>query len=329
MGKLAVIFPGQGSQYPGMGKDFFDEYEIARQTYELAGTAAGLDVKTLCFTENEKLNQTEYTQIAMLATEVAMYKVAGSLGFRPDACAGLSLGEYGALAAAGVMADTDCFRIIRRRGILMQEAYPVGGGMTAVLGLTGEQVEEALNRCGSLANKTSDDARKMQDGDKTMQFSVGIANYNCPGQIVITGKLEALEDAQEELMKEGAKRCIKLNVSGPFHSPFLAEAGAALRTELEGVNLEDPMMPYVTNVDASYVTEKSRVKDLLSRQVSSSVRWQQSMERLIADGFDTFVEVGPGKTLKGFLRKIDPTVTCHSIGTVEEMRQVLSQLQTS
>ena len=118
-------------------------------------------------------------------------------------------------------------------------------------------------------------------------------------------------------------------MSGPFHSPFLAEAGAALRTELEGVNLEDPMMPYVTNVDASYVTEKSRVKDLLSRQVSSSVRWQQSMERLIADGFDTFVEVGPGKTLKGFLRKIDPTVTCHSIGTVEEMRQVLSQLQTS
>ena len=134
MGKTAVIFPGQGSQYPGMGKDFFEEFEVARQTYELAGTAAGLDVKTLCFTENEKLNQTEYTQIAMLATEVAMFKVAESLGLRADACAGLSLGEYAALAAAGVMAPVDYFRIIRRRGILMQEAYPVGGGMMAVLG---------------------------------------------------------------------------------------------------------------------------------------------------------------------------------------------------
>ncbi len=304
MGKTAVIFPGQGSQYPGMGKDFFEEFEVARQTYELAGTAAGLDVKTLCFTENEKLNQTEYTQIAMLATEVAMFEVAESLGLQADAFAGLSLGEYAALAAAGVMAPVDYFRIIRRRGILMQEAYPVGGGMMAVLGLSGDQVEAAIH--GSKAE---------------------IANYNCPGQIVITGELTAIEEARDELQKAGAKRCIPLNVSGPFHSSLLAESGAALRKELEGVNLENPAIPYVTNVDASYVTDKSRVKDLLARQICSSVRWQQSMERMIADGFDTFVEIGPGKTLKGFLRKIDPSVTCHSIGTVEEMRQVLEQLK--
>lgn len=166
MGKTAVIFPGQGSQYPGMGKDFFEEFEVARQTYELAGTAAGLDVKTLCFTENEMLNQTEFTQIAMLATEVAMFKVAEALGLRADACAGLSLGEYAALAAAGVMAPVDYFRIIRRRGILMQEAYPVGGGMMAVLGLPGEQVEAAIQA-----------------------YKAEIANYNCPGQIVVTGEL--------------------------------------------------------------------------------------------------------------------------------------------
>ena len=321
MGKTAVIFPGQGSQYPGMGKDFFEEFEVARQTYELAGTAAGLDVKTLCFTENEKLNQTEYTQIAMLATEVAMFQVAKSLGLQADASAGLSLGEYGALAAAGVMAPVDYFRIIRRRGILMQEAYPSGGGMMAVLGLSGEQVEAAL-QAGHAEIACHDDAKS-----STKRSIVTIANYNCPGQIVLSGEQAALENARESMMAAGAKRCVPLNVSGPFHSSLLTEAGAALRKELEGVNLEKPAVPYVTNVDASYVTDKVRVKDLLSRQISSSVRWQQSMERMITDGFDTFVEIGPGKTLKGFLRKIDPAVTCHSIGTVEEMHQVLEQLK--
>lgn len=327
MGKTAVIFPGQGSQYPGMGKDFFEEFEVARQTYELAGTAAGLDVKTLCFTENEKLNQTEYTQIAMLATEVAMFKVAESLGLRADACAGLSLGEYAALAAAGVMAPVDYFRIIRRRGILMQEAYPVGGGMMAVLGLSGEQVEAAIQACKmAWERETNVGQGGMQDGTGSRGV-LEVANYNCPGQIVITGELAALDKAKDELQKAGAKRCVPLNVSGPFHSTLLAGAGAALRKELEGINLEEPAIPYVTNVDASYVRDKSRVKELLSRQICSSVRWQQSMERMIADGFDTFVEIGPGKTLKGFLRKIDPAVTCHSVGTVEEMRQVLEQLK--
>ncbi|MBO4750276.1 MAG: ACP S-malonyltransferase [Lachnospiraceae bacterium] len=304
MSKIAVLFPGQGSQYPGMGKDFFEQYDIARQVYELAGTAAGLDVKTLCFTNNDLLDQTEYTQIAMLTTEVAMYKVAASLGLRADVCAGLSLGEYGALAAAEVMALTDCFQIIRKRGKIMQEAYPSGGGMVAVLGLSGEQVETAI--CGIA--------------------EVGVANFNCPGQVVISGRLTGLEEASKKLMEAGAKRCVPLKVSGPFHSPLLEKAGRKLSEELRGVNLEDPWIPYVTNVDATYVTDCARVKDLLSRQIYSSVRWQQSMERLIADGVDVFVEIGPGKTLKGFFRKIDPNVKCLSIETVEDMKKVLEEL---
>ena len=303
MSKIAVIFPGQGSQYLGMGYDFFEEFSIARQTYELAGTAAGLNVTALCFTENERLTQTEYTQIAMLATEVAMYRTAASLGLRADVCAGLSLGEYAALAASEVMALTDCFQIIRKRGMIMQEAYPSGGGMVAVLGLTGEQAETAISGIAD----------------------VWIANYNCPGQIVISGKLSGLEEASAALTKAGARRCVPLKVSGPFHSPLLDVAGRKLREELRGVNLENPWIPYVTNVDASYVTDCARVKDLLARQIYSSVRWQQSMERLIADGVDTFVEIGPGKTLTNFLKKIDPKVKCYSIETVEEMKRVLEE----
>jgi len=187
-------------------------------------------------------------------------------------------------------------------------------------------VEDALQVCKEAWEREACFGGRAQN-EMVSRGVLEIANYNCPGQVVITGELAALEAAREKLQKMGAKRCVPLNVSGPFHSSLLAEAGAALRKELEGVNLENPAIPYVTNVDASYVTDKSRVKELLSRQICSSVCWQQSMERMIADGFDTFVEIGPGKTLKGFLRKIDPTVTCHSIGTVEEMRQVLEQLK--
>ena len=204
MGKTAVIFPGQGAQYPGMGRDFFEKYPEARMIYELAGTAAGLDVKELCFTENERLNITEYTQIAMLATEVAIYTCAAAAGLKADVCAGLSLGEYGALAAAKVMSYTDLFQIIRKRGILMQEAYPEGGAMTAVLGMDGEAIETVL---------------------KNAEGEVSIANYNCPGQIVITGEKTAVDQASLVLKEAGARKCIPLKVSGPFHSRLLSNAG--------------------------------------------------------------------------------------------------------
>ena len=303
MGKTAFIFPGQGAQYCGMGKDFFQAFPTARSVYAAAGEAAGLDVGELCFTENESLDVTEYTQIAMLATEVAILKVLEEKGLRADCAAGLSLGEYGALAAAGVMELDPLFRLIRCRGIFMQEAYPVGGAMAAVLGLDADRIRQV---CAGTAGVVS------------------IANDNCPGQIVITGEAPAVEAACETLKATGAKRCVPLNVSGPFHSPLLAEAGKKLAAELEGVSVQAPRIPYICNVEADYVTDSARIKELLARQVSSTVRWRETMERMLADGVDTFVEIGPGRTLAGFLRKMSRDVKVLNVAKVEDMDAALA-----
>lgn len=299
------MFPGQGAQYVGMGKDFYNTYEEARAVYRLAGEVTGLDMESLCFTENERLNITEYTQIAMLATEVAILKVAEARGMKADVCAGLSLGEYGALAAARVMELKDLFHLIRMRGILMQVAYPAGGAMTAVLGMDADRIREICDNTEGI---------------------VTIANYNCPGQIVITGEEEAVGKAAQALSEAGAKRCIPLKVSGPFHSVLLEEAGRKLGRELEKVTIQKPQIPYVCNVDASYVTEADRIKELLEKQVSSSVCWQQSVERMIADGVDTFIEMGPGKTLTGFMRKINRDVKVMNIENIEDLERALETI---
>ena len=298
MGKTAFIFPGQGAQYCGMGKDFYESFETARKLYTIAEEATGLDVKKLCFEKDDRLDITEYIQIAMLATEVAILKVMEEQGFRADCAAGLSLGEYGALAAAEVMELPQLFRLIRCRGIYMQEAYPTGGAMTAVLGLDAETV-------GRICEETSG--------------IVSIANDNCPGQIVITGEAEAVEAASAKLAEAGAKRCVPLKVSGPFHSCLLAGAGEKLAAQLEEVAVKEPKIPYICNAEAVYVRESAPIKKLLAMQVSGTVRWRETMELMIANGVDTFIEIGPGKTLAGFLKRISRDVKVVSVGTVQEL----------
>ena len=302
MGKTAFIFPGQGAQICGMGKDFYEKTEIGRAVFDRATEILGFSVPELCFELNDRLDQTEYTQVAMVTTSVAMLKVMEDMGIKADVTAGLSLGEYCALAAAGVMSVDDAVRTVRQRGILMEEAVPAGvGGMCAVLGMTAEQVNEVLKQV----------------------IDVQVANYNCPGQIVISGTLTAIADATEKLKAAGARRILPLNVSGPFHSQLLKEAGKKLGNYLEDVTVHDPVIPYIANVTADYVTSADIVKELLAKQVFSSVLWQQSVERMIADGVDRFVEIGPGKTLSGFVKKIDRNAAVFHVETLEDLERLM------
>lgn len=301
MGKIAFMFPGQGAQVIGMGKDFYEKYEVAKNVYDIARKASGIDVAKLCFEENEHLNITEYTQIALLTTEVAILRVVENMGITPDYCAGLSLGEYGALAAAKVMDDEDLFKIIRQRGIYMQNAYPTGGAMMAVLGLDADTIAKV---CESV------------DG------IVSIANDNCPGQIVITGEEKAVMAAGEELTKNGAKRCVPLKVSGPFHSKLLEGAGDLLAKDLQDVSIADPCVPYISNVSADVVSAGSDIKELLAKQVSSPVRFRESILKLKDLGVDTYIEIGPGKTLTGFVRKTDKELKCINIEKVDDLEKL-------
>ncbi len=306
MSKIAFIYPGQGAQYIGMGQEFYEQTETGKKTFDKASELLGFSMPDLCFKENDQLNITEYTQAAMVTVSIAMTKVLNELGVFADVTAGLSLGEYAALFAAGVMREEDAITVVRQRGILMQEAVPAGiGAMAAILALENETIEKVT--------------KDIED--------VWIANYNCPGQTVISGKKEAVDLACEKLKEAGAKRTLSLNVSGPFHSGMLAEAGEKLGKVLEGVSLNTPSIPYVANVTAGYVTDVSQVRDLLTRQVSSSVRWQQSVEAMIADGTDTFVEIGPGKTLSGFMKKISRDVKVMNIEKLADMEKAVEELK--
>lgn len=306
MSKIAFIYPGQGAQKFGMGKDFYENSESAKALYDKASELLQLDMKALCFEENDKLDITEYTQAAMVTTCLAMTEVVKEQGITPDVTAGLSLGEYCAIASAGGMKKEDAVCLVRKRGILMQEAVPTGvGAMAAVLGMTGEEIEEVI------------------DGME----GVSIANYNCPGQIVITGLHQAVTEASEKLIEAGAKRVIPLKVSGPFHSPMLTEAGNKLGEELKNVELSPLQIPYVTNVTAEYVEDINETKELLAKQVASGVRWEQSVRNMIEQGVDTFVEIGPGKTLAGFIKKINKDVKVYNIETIRDVTKVAQEMR--
>ncbi len=298
MNKIAFVYPGQGAQKTGMGADFYQNSSLAREVFDGASKLLKMDMKALCFEENDRLDKTEYTQAAMVTVCLAITRVIRELGIEPDVTAGLSLGEYCAIVAAGGMSEADAVKAVRARGILMEHAVPDGqGAMSAVMGLTGEEIQAVLADIKG----------------------VTVANYNCPGQIVITGESCAVERAKEELKKAGARKVVRLNVSGPFHSPMLRRAGEELERELADVKFTPLKIPYVSNVTAEEVTDIRQTAKLLVRQISTPVYWQQSVESMIAGGVNTFIEIGPGKTLSGFIRKINRDVKLCHVGSWEEL----------
>lgn len=301
MSKKAFLFPGQGAQKVGMGQSFYEADADARAVFDEASELLGYDMKALCFEENEKLNLTQYTQPAMVTTGIAIMKIVEKQGLLPDTAAGLSLGEYEALYAAGALSVTDAIRVVARRGELMEAAVPAGvGAMAAVLGAEASLIEETLSEIPE----------------------VWIANYNCPGQIVISGKKEAVEAAAEALKARGIKRVLMLNVSGPFHSGLLREAGEELGKVLAETEIHPLRIPYYANVTGGIVEDAAKVRGLLTEQVYSSVRFEQSIRNMLSAGVDTFYELGPGKTLAGFVKKIDREATVVNIETMEDLAKI-------
>jgi len=301
---IAYIFPGQGSQSPGMGKELADKFPVTRQIFEEADDALGFALSTLCFNgPAEELQLTENTQPAILATSVAVLRAIESEGFpKPDFVAGHSLGEYSALVAAGSLSVTDAVKTVRGRGRYMQKAVPVGtGAMAAILGSDVETVNAA---CGEAAQGQVCSA----------------ANINSPAQIVIAGDAAAIDRAIEILKARGAKRAVKLNVSAPFHCALMKPAQDRLSADLKQSQFNDLQTPLVTNVDAKPIKTGAEARDSLVRQVSQPVRWLQSVEFLSSHGVQTFIEIGPGKVLSGLVRQINRELRCLNVEDESSLR---------
>lgn len=308
--KLALIFPGQGSQYAGMGRSLYERYPAARDIFDRADHCLGFSLSKLCFEGPEvELAKTINAQPAILTTSVAYLRILQEQGIEPAGAAGHSLGEYTALVAAGSLSFEDAVRLVRQRGRFMQEAVELGrGGMAAVLGLEVSAVQEVCREASA-------------------RGVVEAVNYNSPGQIVIAGENEALDLACRLAEEKGAKRCVRLPVSAPFHSSLMRPAGDRLTGELARLEVKDPAIPVVTNVSASYVTGAEEIKQALVKQVYSPVLWQGCVEKLIADGFHVFVEVGPGKVLTGLVKKINRKLTTFYMEAEEDPEKILARVK--
>jgi|Deesub1362A_J573_1020465.scaffolds.fasta_scaffold00120_73 [acyl-carrier-protein] S-malonyltransferase len=309
--RMAFLFPGQGSQYVGMGQELYTDYPAARRVFDCADEVLGFALTKLCFEgPKEELQKTANTQPAVLATSIACYEILREKGIKPEVLAGHSLGEYTALVVAGAFSFEDALLLVRRRGQLMQEAVPLGtGGMIAVLGLDRDKVERI----------TAEAARA---------GVINAANFNCPGQVVLAGEMPALEEAVKLAKRAGAKRCVPLPVSGPFHSTLMRGAGERLAQALEDVRIRDPRLPVVANVDGSLLRTADEVGAALVRQIYSPVRWEEGMRYLVESGVETFVEVGPGKVLSGLMKKIArPGNTILNVEDGVSLQKVLAHLE--
>lgn len=310
MGKLAFIFSGQGSQAIGMGKELADNFECAAKTFKEADEALGFSISDMIWNgDADTLMITENTQPAIVTMSTAALRVMQEKGITPDIAAGLSLGEYTAHIASGSIDFKDAVRLVRKRGKFMQEEVPVGkGAMAAIIALSAEEVRECCERASEYGVCSG-------------------ANFNCPGQIAVSGDKEAVEKCCEFAKEKGAKRALMLPVSAPFHCALLKGAGEKLSAELENIEIRDMKIPVITNVTADYVKSSEEIKPLLTKQVSSSVLWEDSIRRMIEDGADTFVEIGPGKTLSGFVKKISRDVRIFNVEDMASLENTLEGLK--
>jgi [acyl-carrier-protein] S-malonyltransferase len=310
MGKIAFVFPGQGAQYIGMAKQLCDQYPKALEIVKMASEVLGIDMEQMIFRgTDEELRVTENTQPAILTASAACLQPVIESGIEADFTAGLSLGEYTAHVYSGTFSFSDAVKLVRKRGKFMQEAVPQGlGSMIAILGM---EREEILNVCA-------------------MAKSYGIVepvNFNCPGQIVIAGEVKAVEKAADIALEKGAKRAVPLSVSAPFHSSMMAPAGEKLKAELEYVNIKKMRIPMFANVTGEIVPSENQVKDTLVHQVYSSVLWEDIVKNMIRKGVDKFIEIGPGKVLSGFIKKIDRKMTVLNVEDINSLDSALRVLK--
>jgi [acyl-carrier-protein] S-malonyltransferase len=309
MGKVAFLFPGQASQYPGMGKELAENYPAARVVFEEADKALGFSISKMCFEgTEEELKLTANTQPAILTVSVAAYRVVSEKGLEPDFVAGHSLGEYSALVAVGALKFADAVRLVRKRGQYMQEAVPAGlGGMAAIMGISPAVVQDACKRAAEGEICTA-------------------ANLNSPEQTVISGNASAVKRAVEIASQLGAKRSMMLAVSAPFHSALMMPAQEKLEKDLRATTFSDLQVPLVTNVDADTIRKGDEAREALIRQVSMTVRWQESMRLLLDEGVNTFVEVGPGRVLTGLMRQIERSVASLNVEDEKSLQATVEKI---